>query len=118
MRCFTNKAGLERAGHRPAPYVVGNGISFFVAPQATFLSFDCAILSLEVKDMKDKKSKGYMKDICPVCGKSRVGHFEICPVCGWSNDFVQAEDPDFKHGDNSMSLNEAKKAWKEGREIY
>ncbi len=28
------------------------------------------------------------------------------------------EDPDFKHGDNTMYLNEARKAWKEGREIY
>jgi len=71
--------------------------------------------------MEDEKDQRDMKDgkvLCPVCGKSRVGDFDICPVCGWSNDYVQAEDPDFKHGDNCMSLNEARKAWKEGREIY
>lgn len=55
---------------------------------------------------------------CPCCGKSDVDDFDTCPVCGWANDYAQAADPDLEHGDNTMSLNEARKAWKEGREIY
>lgn len=59
-----------------------------------------------------------MKYVCPVCGKSKVGHFEICPVCGWSNDIVQEQEPDMEHGDNIMSLNQAREAYKKGQEIY
>lgn len=55
---------------------------------------------------------------CPVCGKTRLTSFETCPVCGWSNDYVQFEYPDMENGDNTMSLNQARKAWKEGKEIY
>lgn len=54
---------------------------------------------------------------CPVCGKSKLSSFEICPVCGWSNDYVQLEYPDMENGDNAMSLNQARKAWKEGKKI-
>lgn len=43
--------------------------------------------------------------------------YEICPNCGWENDNVQAKDPDYRGGANKMSLNEAKKAYAEGKEI-
>ena len=43
--------------------------------------------------------------------------YEICPNCGWENDKVQGRDPDFRGGANKMSLNEAKKAYADGKEI-
>ena len=58
---------------------------------------------------------------CLCCGKGIVeGNqlYDICSVCGWEDDLVQAEDPDYSGGANQMSLNEARKAWKEGRKIY
>lgn len=57
-------------------------------------------------------------DICPVCGKTELSDFETCEVCGWANDYVQSAHPDMTHGDNTMSLNQARKAYKEGKEIY
>lgn len=58
-----------------------------------------------------------MKPLCPVCGKSHVGGFQTCPVCEWSNDPAQEFDPDLKNMDNQMSLNEAREAYREGRQI-
>lgn len=58
--------------------------------------------------------------ICPVCGKHTFeedDNFEICPVCGWEDDGIQRDDPDYDGGANHMSLNQAKKAWAEGKEI-
>ena len=43
--------------------------------------------------------------------------YEICPNCGWENDNVQAKDPDYRGGANKMSLNEAKEAYANGKEI-
>ena len=43
---------------------------------------------------------------------------DFCEVCEWANDYAQAADPDFKHGENHMSLNEARKAYREGKKIY
>ena len=60
----------------------------------------------------------YKGDPCPVCGKSLVNDFDVCPVCGWSNDYGQLNDPDMTECDNVMSLNHARKAWKEGKKIY
>lgn len=57
---------------------------------------------------------------CPVCGEytfEEENNFEICAVCGWENDGIQKDDPDEKDCANRMSLNEAKKAWAEGRPI-
>ena len=59
-----------------------------------------------------------VKQLCACCGKSMVGFYEICGICGWQNDDIQNEDPDFDGGANEMSLNEAKQAYKEGKEIY
>ena len=54
---------------------------------------------------------------CPVCGEhyfEEIGAYEICPVCGWEDDPLQRREPDFSGGANSMSLNEARKAYREG----
>ncbi len=58
--------------------------------------------------------------LCPVCGKFEFefhGSFDICNVCGWEDDNLQESKPNYSGGANIMSLNEAKKAWAEGREI-
>ncbi len=56
--------------------------------------------------------------LCPVCKKHNFTEpFEDCPICNWANDVVQEEQPDLQHCGNFMSLNEAKKAYDEGREI-
>lgn len=56
---------------------------------------------------------------CPVCGNHFfVRPFEQCPICEWVNDEVQEEIPDLPRCGNHMSLDEAKKAYAEGIEIY
>ena len=54
---------------------------------------------------------------CPCCGQTMVAEYEICDVCFWENDPVQSWNPDRGGGANIMSLNEARKAWKEGRKV-
>ena len=54
---------------------------------------------------------------CPVCGMDGEGIFWTCEYCGWCDDPAQREDPDLKDMENKMSLNEARKAYKEGRPI-
>lgn len=59
--------------------------------------------------------------VCPVCEKTVFDHtnsFDICDVCGWENDGVQADDHNYTGGANVMSVNEARKAWKEGKKVY
>ena len=41
----------------------------------------------------------------------------LCPVCGWTDDAVQEKYPEWENCANDMSLNEARKAYKEGRPI-
>ncbi|MBE7033559.1 MAG: hypothetical protein E7406_04955 [Ruminococcaceae bacterium] len=41
------------------------------------------------------------------------GTFEICPVCFWEDDSLQFLDPDLEGGANNVSLNIAKKNFKE-----
>lgn len=56
--------------------------------------------------------------ICPVCGKGKLTYDgDVCPVCNWFHDIYQEKRPDEDCGENHMSLNEAKKAWAEGRPI-
>lgn len=58
--------------------------------------------------------------ICPVCGKHQFeedDNYEICPICGWEDDGLQRDEPDYAGGANRMSLNEARKAWSEGRPV-
>ena len=57
---------------------------------------------------------------CPVCAKYSFegdSTFEFCEVCGWQDDRVQESHPDWECCANIMSLNEARKAYAEGREI-
>ena len=56
--------------------------------------------------------------LCPVCKEyGFVEPFEECPVCHWTFDVVQEHYPDAGHCGNYMSLNEAKQAYEEGKEI-
>ena len=41
------------------------------------------------------------------------GTHEICPVCFWEDDALQVLDPDMGGGANKVSLNEARKNYKE-----
>ena len=41
-------------------------------------------------------------------GSESSGSFDICPICLWEDDNVQARDPDFPSGANSMSLTQAR----------
>lgn len=59
-----------------------------------------------------------IKQVCACCEKGVVGFFDICKICGWQNDDLQNREPDFDGGANEMSLNEAKQAYKEGKEIF
>lgn len=57
---------------------------------------------------------------CPVCGEyefEKEDDYDICEVCGWENEKFQFDYPDEDGGANKMSLNEAWKAWAEGRPI-
>ena len=57
---------------------------------------------------------------CPVCGQFEFeswNDMDFCDVCDWCNDAIQNERPDYPGGANKMSLNEARQAYKEGRQI-
>ena len=54
---------------------------------------------------------------CPCCGRTMVEEYDICTVCKWENDPVQLRDTDFGGGANIMSLNEAREAYKQGKEV-
>ncbi len=61
---------------------------------------------------------GLFPHLCPVCKNHNFTEpFEDCPICNWANDIIQEEQPDLKNCGNFMSLNEAKKAYDEGRGI-
>lgn len=60
----------------------------------------------------------YGRRKCACCGRIEVDFYDICNVCGWQNDLLQNAKPDYRGGANKMSLNEAKQAYKEGKEIY
>ncbi|WP_426578581.1 CPCC family cysteine-rich protein [Xenorhabdus stockiae] len=45
------------------------------------------------------------------------GEYIICDICHWEDDPVQHKHPDLAGGANSMSLNEAKNAFKQGRRV-
>lgn len=61
---------------------------------------------------KTWKIDGYTWLHCPVCGKE-VMDYDICDNCGWQNTGIINHDG----GPNYMTLEEAKKAYTEGREI-
>lgn len=57
---------------------------------------------------------------CPCCGEKTLmerDNYEICKVCGWEDDDIQSADPDYAGGANHISLNEARKAWSEGKDL-
>ena len=57
---------------------------------------------------------------CACCGEytlEKKSMFDICPVCGWEDDGVQNDDPDYGGGANYISLNEAKRVWKESNHL-
>ena len=58
-----------------------------------------------------------MKIKCPCCGRTMVDEYDICMICFWENDPVQNDDPDYRGGANVMSLNEAREAFKNGKEV-
>ncbi len=50
---------------------------------------------------------------CPVCehltrDEMPTGTYSICPICFWEDDPVQADDPNYRGGANTVSLNEAR----------
>ncbi|MEY8711536.1 CPCC family cysteine-rich protein [Mangrovibacter phragmitis] len=58
--------------------------------------------------------------LCPCCHKyefSDIRNYENCPVCNWADDPVQEENPSYGGGANVMSLNDAPKAYTEGRTV-
>lgn len=60
------------------------------------------------------------RHLCPVCKRNLFpchNSFKECPVCGWTDDAVQEKYPEWGNCANDMSLNEARKAYKEGRPI-
>ena len=57
---------------------------------------------------------------CGCCGQYTIeeeGTMESCSVCGWMQDPYQEEYKDKTGGANLMSLNEARKAYREGRQV-
>ncbi len=74
----------------------------------------------EVNVMDEKNTKKYK---CPCCGNYTLDYeppatYEVCEICNWEDDGVQFYELDYKCGTNKMSLNEARQAYKEGREIH
>jgi len=52
------------------------------------------------------------KKKCPCCNIGIIpGAWEECPVCGWNDDCVQEDNPDMDGGNNTLSLNQARKEW-------
>ena len=57
---------------------------------------------------------------CPCCEQYtlvRPDDFDVCPVCNWEDDNYQKKYPDYGGGANDMSLNQARKAFAEGRKV-
>lgn len=57
---------------------------------------------------------------CSCCGQyefPKEGIYEICPVCNWEDDPVQSEEHDYRGGANIMSLNEAREAFWQDRQV-
>ena len=53
---------------------------------------------------------------CPVCGQyefAQQDDYDVCEVCSWENDGLQEKQPDYEGGANNISLNIAKKIWKQ-----
>ena len=60
------------------------------------------------------------KYLCPCCEQITLeepDNYDVCLVCGWEDDDVQHEDPNYEGGANTMSLNQAKKAYANGEPV-
>ena len=60
------------------------------------------------------------KKKCKCCGNYSlpIGTvYEICSICNWEDDDIQNDNPDLEGGANDMSLNQAKKAYKNGQKV-
>ena len=65
---------------------------------------------------KTSKAKRQFPMSCPCCGEGIIDEpHGICSVCGWEDDKLQNADPELKDGANSLSLNEARKKFREGK---
>jgi uncharacterized Zn finger protein (UPF0148 family) len=66
------------------------------------------------------KIKKYGDRPCPICNtpmfEKREDSYAICPICNWEDDGLQIAYPNMS-GANHMTLNEARKVWKEGKPI-
>lgn len=95
-------------------YTINSVKSWVVIKSSDVFNGKIAVFVLDPTDhMNDKKK-------CACCGKETLdadSTYDICPVCGWENDELQEDDPDLHGGANKMSLNEAKRAYKEGRKV-
>lgn len=65
-----------------------------------------------------KHNKGIVMFPCPCCGyltlaEEPPGTYEICDVCFWEDDYVQFKDESYRGGANDMSLEEARRNFKE-----
>lgn len=78
------------------------------------------IQQLEVGREEYSKEVSQMSlKLCNCCKKGYVYSWATCPVCGWGDDRGADDNPDTPNlVQNKMSLNEARKAFKEGRKIY
>lgn len=53
---------------------------------------------------------------CPCCGKLTLeerDENDICPVCGWEDDWWDSNNPDSLPSSNWLTLNEARKLYRE-----
>ena len=60
------------------------------------------------------------KHECPCCNNlslSELGRWETCDVCNWEDDPIMTDNPDYSGGAMDMSLNEARRAYREGRKV-
>ena len=56
---------------------------------------------------------------CPICGTEYNGDtlVDSCPVCDWVYDFTE-DDPSIESGANPISMEEAKKRFSKGMNIW
>ena len=60
----------------------------------------------------DRSSYGCLCCGCWTLEEAPPGTFAICPVCGWEDDNVQAADPTYAGGANTMSLEQARASFR------
>ena len=69
--------------------------------------------------MEEQRIKDRM-NACVCCGSFTIpkdSRAEICDVCTWQDDDPWQNNPNRSGGANKMSLNEARKAWAEGKPV-